>query len=95
LTSRSIPQTRSVTAECRRTRAGPAPRAWRSQFVINYEEGGENCRLHGDPASKAFLSEIVGAQPLPGVRHMSMESIYEYGSRAGLAPVAALPRGAT
>ncbi len=53
------------------------------QFVINYEEGGENCILHGDPASEAFLSEIVGAQPLMGVRHMNMESIYEYGSRAG------------
>ncbi|MCL6608582.1 MAG: allantoinase PuuE [Geminicoccaceae bacterium] len=53
------------------------------QFVINYEEGGENCILHGDPASEAFLSEIVGAQPLWGVRHMNMESIYEYGSRAG------------
>ena len=52
------------------------------QFVINYEEGGENCILHGDPASEAFLSEIVGAQPLQGVRHMNMESIYEYGSRA-------------
>jgi len=53
------------------------------QFVINYEEGGENCVLHGDSASEMFLSEIVGAQPFPGVRHMSMESIYEYGSRAG------------
>ncbi len=53
------------------------------QFVINYEEGGENCILHGDPASEAFLSEIVGAQPLMGVRHINMESIYEYGSRAG------------
>lgn len=53
------------------------------QFVVNYEEGGENCILHGDPASEAFLSEIVGAQPLPGVRHMNMESIYEYGSRVG------------
>lgn len=53
------------------------------QFVINYEEGGENCVLHGDPASEAFLSEIVGAQPWPGMRHMNMESIYEYGSRAG------------
>jgi putative urate catabolism protein len=53
------------------------------QFVINYEEGGENCILHGDSASEAFLSEIIGAQALPGVRHMSMESIYEYGSRAG------------
>ena len=53
------------------------------QFVINYEEGGENCVLHGDAASEAFLSEIVGATPLPGARHMNMESIYEYGSRAG------------
>jgi putative urate catabolism protein len=53
------------------------------QFVLNYEEGGESCVLHGDAASEAFLSEIVGAQPLPGVRHMNMESIYEYGARAG------------
>ena len=53
------------------------------QFVINYEEGGENCILHGDTASEAFLSEIVGAQPIQGARHMNMESIYEYGSRVG------------
>ena len=53
------------------------------QFVINYEEGGENCILHGDPASETFLSEIIGAVPFQGERHMSMESIYEYGSRAG------------
>lgn len=53
------------------------------QFVINYEEGGENNILHGDAASEAFLSEIVGAQPWPGQRHMNMESIYEFGSRAG------------
>jgi putative urate catabolism protein len=53
------------------------------QFVVNYEEGGENSILHGDAASEAFLSEIVGAQPWPGRRHMNMESIYEYGSRAG------------
>ena len=53
------------------------------QFVINYEEGGENTILDGDPASEAFLSEIIGAQPLVGKRHMNMESIYEYGSRAG------------
>ncbi|MGF1593047.1 MAG: allantoinase PuuE [Kiloniellaceae bacterium] len=53
------------------------------QFVVNYEEGGENCILHGDAASEAFLSEIVGAQPWPGQRNMNMESIYEYGSRAG------------
>ncbi|MEE9149340.1 MAG: allantoinase PuuE [Candidatus Tectomicrobia bacterium] len=53
------------------------------QFVINYEEGGENCILHGDMASEAFLSESVGAQPLLGVRNVNMESMYEYGSRAG------------
>lgn len=53
------------------------------QFVINYEEGAENCVLHGDCASEAFLSEIVGAQPIPDARHMNMESIYEYGSRVG------------
>ena len=53
------------------------------QFVVNYEEGGENCVLHGDPGSEAFLSEIVGAQSYTGVRHMNMESIYEFGSRAG------------
>lgn len=53
------------------------------QFVINYEEGGENCILHGDAASEAFLSEIVGAVPFAGQRHMNMESLYEYGSRAG------------
>ena len=53
------------------------------QFVVNYEEGGENCILHGDAASEAFLSEIVGAQPWPGQRHWNMESIYEYGARSG------------
>jgi putative urate catabolism protein len=53
------------------------------QFVINYEEGGENNILHGDASSEAFLSEIVGAAPWPDQRHMNMESIYEYGSRAG------------
>ncbi|WP_112662501.1 allantoinase PuuE [Microvirga flavescens] len=53
------------------------------QFVINYEEGGENNILHGDRASEAFLSEMVGAAPWLGQRHMSMESIYEYGSRVG------------
>ncbi len=52
-------------------------------FVVNYEEGGENNILHGDAASEAFLSEIVGAAPWEGQRHMNMESIYEYGSRAG------------
>ena len=54
------------------------------QVVLNYEEGGENCVLHGDAASEAFLSEIIGADAREGVRHMSMESIYEYGSRVGV-----------
>src|SRR5262245_4341224 len=53
------------------------------QFVLNYEEGGENCVLHGDSGSEKFLSEIVGAESYPA-RHMSIESIYEYGSRAGV-----------
>lgn len=53
------------------------------QFVLNYEEGGENCVLHGDTGSETFLSEIIGAQSFP-MRHMSMESMYEYGSRAGV-----------
>ena len=54
------------------------------QFVINYEEGGENCILHGDSSSEAFLSEIIGADARKNVRHMSMESFYEYGSRVGV-----------
>ena len=53
------------------------------QFVLNYEEGGENSVLHGDAGSETFLSEIIGAQSFPN-RHLSMETIYEYGSRAGL-----------
>ena len=53
------------------------------QIVLNYEEGGENNILHGDAASEAFLSEITGAAPWPGQRHWNMETIYEYGARAG------------
>lgn len=53
------------------------------QFVINYEEGAESCVLHGDAASEAFLSEIVGAAPVENQRNMNMESLYEYGARAG------------
>lgn len=53
------------------------------QLVLNYEEGGENCVLEGDAGSETFLSEIIGAQKFPA-RHMSMESLYEYGSRAGV-----------
>lgn len=53
------------------------------QFVLNHEEGAENCVLDGDAASETFLSEIIGARPFP-MRHMSMESLFEYGSRAGL-----------
>lgn len=53
------------------------------QFVVNYEEGAENNILHGDPGSEAFLSDMVGAQSQQGARSMAMESLYEYGSRAG------------
>lgn len=53
------------------------------QFVVNYEEGGERSILHGDATSEAFLSDVLGAQPWPGQRHMNVESMYEYGSRAG------------
>lgn len=53
------------------------------QFVINYEEGGENCVLYGDSHSESFLSEIVNATPFKDIRHMNKESLYEYGSRAG------------
>nr|WP_194718564.1 allantoinase PuuE [Pseudomonas typographi] len=59
-------------------------------FVLNYEEGGERNVLHGDKESEAFLSEMVSAQPLQGVRNMSMESLYEYGSRAGVWRILAL-----
>ena len=61
----------------------PGGAALAVQFVINYEEGGENCILHGDAASEAFLSEVMGAVPWPGQRHMTVESVYEYGARAG------------
>ena len=53
------------------------------QFVVNYEEGGENCVLDGDSHSENFLSEVIGAPPFEGVRHLNIESIYEYGARAG------------
>ncbi len=69
--------------------ANPPDAAWPGgariavSLVLNYEEGGENNILHGDAASEAFLSEIVGAAPWPGMRHWNMESIYDYGARAG------------
>jgi len=53
------------------------------QFVVNFEEGAENCVLHGDQASEAFLTDVIGAKPCPGQRHISVESMFEYGSRAG------------
>ena len=53
------------------------------QFVLNYEEGGENNILHGDAASEAFLVDVIGAVPWPGKRHWNVESMYEYGARAG------------
>lgn len=52
-------------------------------FVLNYEEGAENSVLHGDAGAETFLSEIVNAAPVPGMRHQSMESLYDYGARAG------------
>src|ERR1700748_3654144 len=54
------------------------------QFVVNFEEGGENNILHGDRASEAFLSDVLGAKPWPGQRHANIESMFEYGSPAGL-----------
>ena len=60
------------------------------QLVLNFEEGGESCILHGDTASESLLSEIVNAQPREGVRHMNMESFYEYGSRVGVWRLAGL-----
>ena len=53
------------------------------QFVVNFEEGGENSILHGDEASEAFLTEVLGTQPWPGQRHMNVESMYEYGRAPG------------
>jgi len=53
------------------------------QFVVNFEEGGENSVLHGDVASESFLTDVLGTQPWPGQRHMNVESMFEYGSRAG------------
>jgi len=53
------------------------------QIVMNYEEGGERSILHGDAESEAFLHEVVATEPLPGVRNLNVESVYEYGSRAG------------
>jgi OHCU decarboxylase len=70
---------------------GPTPPAARwpngarvaVSIVLNYEEGGENSILHGDGQSEAFLSDIAGATPWPGQRHWNMESLYDYGARAG------------
>lgn len=78
--------------------ANPPHAAWPGgariavQLVLNYEEGGENSILHGDDGAEVFLSEIINAAPVPGARHMSMESIYEYGSRAGVWRILALLR---
>ncbi|KIC49982.1 allantoinase PuuE [Tateyamaria sp. ANG-S1] len=72
-----------VYGACRPDAAWPGGARIAVSFVLNYEEGGENCLLHGDAASEAFLSEIVGAAPWPGQRHWNMESIYDYGARAG------------
>ncbi len=61
------------------------------QIVLNYEEGAESSVLHGDAAAETFLSDIVGAQPFPA-RHLSVESLYEYGSRRAVAAAAPVPR---
>tara|TARA_B100000945_G_scaffold290862_1_gene264922 strand:- start:323 stop:1231 length:909 start_codon:yes stop_codon:yes gene_type:complete len=62
----------------------PGGRKLAVQFVLNLEEGGENSVIYGDEHSETFLSEIIGAEPFYGKRHMSIESLYEYGSRAGV-----------
>ena len=92
--ARSIPpRSRSATAARRPTRAGPTMHASPCSSSINYEEGGENCILHGDAASEAFLSEIVGAQAWPGQRHMNMEfDLRVRLARRLLAPVAPVHR---
>ncbi|EHI48538.1 OHCU decarboxylase/putative urate catabolism protein [SAR116 cluster alpha proteobacterium HIMB100] len=76
---------RNMTGYGRHVPASPWPNKAKLavQIVLNYEEGGERCVLHGDSESEAFLSEIVGAAPWPGQRHWNMESIYEYGARSG------------
>ena len=62
----------------------PGGRKLAVQFVLNLEEGGENSVIYGDEHSETFLSEIIGAEPFYGKRHMSIESLYEYGTRAGV-----------
>jgi len=85
MTSNTVPYPRDLAGYGRRPPHPQWPNGARIalQFVLNYEEGAENCVLDGDPASEVFLSEIVNAQAFP-MRHLSMESLYEYGSRAGL-----------
>ena len=73
----------AVTAATRRDPQWPDNARVAVQFVVNFEEGGENNILHGDRASEAFLSDVLGAQPWPGQRHANIESMFEYGSRAG------------
>src|SRR5688500_5359977 len=87
--ARREPMTASYPRDMIGYGAEPPPAQWPGearlalQFVINYEEGAENSILHGDQAAEAFLSEWIGAEPTRGVRNMNMESLYEYGSRAG------------
>ena len=79
----------AIPATCTATAANPPDAKWPGganvavQFVLNYEEGGENNILHGDAASEAFLVDVIGAAPWPGQRHWNVESMYEYGARAG------------
>ena len=65
------------------------------QFVLNYEEGAERSVLHGDTESESFLSDMINPTPVVGARHMSMEQIYEYGSRAGVWRLTQAPGHAT
>ena len=85
MTSSGVPYPRDLVGYGRRPPHAQWPNGARIalQFVLNHEEGAENNVLHGDAASETFLSEIIGAQAFP-MRHMSMESLFEYGSRAGL-----------
>ena len=75
--------TSSATARSLPTPNGRAARGSRSQFVLNYEEGGEYTPLEGDPAAEAYLHEVVGAPATVGQRNLNVESMFEFGSRAG------------
>ena len=85
--------TSSATARSRPTREWPGGARLALSFVLNYEEGGENTPLEGDPASEAFLHEVVGAPATVGRRNLNTESMFEFGSRAGFWRVHRIFRG--